>query len=370
MTAATLSNPRCRVLVMAGGTGGHVFPGLVVAQRLQAANVDVSWLGTRRGIESKLVPDSGIPLNYLSVEGLRGRGLLALLKAPVMLLQSLVQAWLILSEIKPQVVLGMGGFASGPGAVAARIRRIPLVIHEQNSVAGTTNRILAKMAAKVLQGFPNSLPEAECCGNPVRAEIAAIEAPQVRLAERRAPVKMLVLGGSRGALALNKLIPQALAQLQPEERPQVLHQTGAAHFEATDKIYREQNFGDCDRQLERVAFIDRIEQAYAWADFVICRSGALTVAELSSAGLASLLIPFPYAIDDHQTTNGELLVNCGAARLVQERDLSAQSLTEQIRYFCQSPQRRLSMGVAARSLAKNGAAERVAAVCMEVACGN
>ena len=369
MTATRLSNSRGRVLVMAGGTGGHVFPGLVVAERLRAANIDVSWLGTRRGIESKLVPSSGIPLNYLSVEGVRGRGVLALLRAPLMLLKSLVQAWLILSEVKPQVVLGMGGFASGPGAVAARIRCIPLVIHEQNSVAGTTNRMLAKMATKVLQAFPHSLPEAECCGNPVRAEIAAIAAPQQRLAQRQGPVKMLVLGGSRGALALNKLVPQALAILAPEERPQVLHQTGEAHFAATDEIYQQQDFGNYNQQLQRVAFIDKIEQAYAWADFVICRSGALTVAELTSVGLASLLIPFPYAIDDHQTTNGELLVNCGAARLVQERDLSAQRLAEQIQYFCQSPERRLSMAVAARSLAKNHAAERVAAVCREVACG-
>ena len=369
MTAAQLSNPRCRVLVMAGGTGGHVFPGLVVAERLQAANIDVSWLGTRRGIESKLVPDSGIPINYLSVEGLRGRGFLALLKAPLMLLRALVQAWLILSEVKPQVVLGMGGFASGPGGVAARIRRIPLVIHEQNSVAGTTNKMLAIIATKVLQAFPNSLPEAECCGNPVRAEIAAIAAPQQRFAERRTPVKMLVLGGSRGALALNKLIPQALAILPPENRPQVLHQTGEIHLAATEEIYRQMNFDLNDQQLQRVAFIDKMQQAYAWADFVICRSGALTVAELTSVGLASLLIPFPYAIDDHQTTNGELLVNCGAARLVQERDLSAQQLAEQIQYFCQSSERRLSMALAARSLAKNHAAERVAAVCREVACG-
>ena len=369
MTAASLSNPNYRVLVMAGGTGGHVFPGLVVAQRLQAANFDVSWLGTRRGIESKLVPDSGIPLNYLSVEGLRGRGVLALLKAPLMLLKSLIQAWQILSEVKPQVVLGMGGFASGPGAVAARIRRIPLVIHEQNSVAGTTNRVLAKLATRVLQAFPDSLPDAECCGNPVRSQIAAIDAPQVRFAQRRAPVKMLVLGGSRGALALNKLIPQALAILDPEERPEVLHQTGEIHLAATDELYRQQDFGDYNQQLQRVAFIDKIEEAYAWADFVICRSGALTVAELAATGLASLLIPFPYAIDDHQTTNGELLVNCDAAKLVQERDLSPQLLAEQMQFFCQSSERRLSMAVAARSLAKNHAAERVATVCMEVARG-
>ena len=360
-------NNSCRILVMAGGTGGHVFPALVVAEKLMSANATISWLGTRRGIENDLVPNQGIRIYYLSVEGLRGRGVLPLLKAPFMLLKSLFQAWTILSKFKPQVVLGMGGFASGPGAIAAKLKGIPLIIHEQNSVAGTTNRILFRLANRVMQGFPDTLIRGEYCGNPVRAEIAAIAPPQERFKNRNGPIRMLVLGGSRGAIALNKLIPQALAILDVGMRPNVIHQTGSQHLTVTEDAYRQQGLDLSDEALDIVPFINKMEDAYAWADFVICRSGALTIAELVSVGLGALLVPFPYAIDDHQTSNGNLLVNSGAAQLTQESDLNPQVLAQYIRSFCESADQRLSMATAARSLAKNDAADRVAQACLEIA---
>lgn len=356
-------------MVMAGGTGGHVFPALVVAEKLRAANVTISWLGTRRGIESDLVPDYGIELNYLSVEGVRGRGLIALLKAPLMLLISVLQSLKVLAKFKPHVVLGMGGFASGPGALAAKLKRIPLIIHEQNSVAGTTNRILSKLATRVMQGFPDTLHKGEWCGNPVRTEIASIEPPHKRFANRQGRSRMLVLGGSRGALALNKLIPAALALVDVEVRPTVLHQTGTAHLQITQDAYKQQGLEVKGQHIETTAFIDNMENAYAWADFVICRAGALTITELASIGLGALLVPFPHAIDDHQTSNGSLLVKGGAAKLVQQRDLSPEALAELISSFSESPDRCLAMAEAARSLAKNDAADRVAAVCLEVAHG-
>ena len=228
----------CKVMIMAGGTGGHVFPALAVADELRAANVGVSWLGTRAGIEAELVPANGIKLNYLDIEGIRGRGLLALLKAPLLLWRSIRQSLSVLSEYQPQVVLGMGGFASGPGAVAARLKGIPLVIHEQNSVAGTTNRISARLARRVMQGFPGVFKRGEWCGNPVRPSIANMPTPDVRFAKRTGAVNLLVLGGSRGALAINKILPEALALIDPELRPQVMHQTGKLHCEMTSDLYK------------------------------------------------------------------------------------------------------------------------------------
>ena len=357
----------CRVMIMAGGTGGHVFPALAVAERLRSKNVQLSWLGTRRGIESELVPANHIQLNYLSIEGIRGRGLVALFKAPLLLLRSISQALKVLSEFKPAVVLGMGGFASGPGAVAARLKGIPVVIHEQNSVAGTTNKLSATFAARVMQGFPDTLPKGEWCGNPVRPEIAQLAPPQERLAGHSGRPRLLVLGGSRGALGINNLLPPALSQLNAAERPQVLHQTGRAHWQAVCDQYSKLGLKTADKELEVMPFIDDMAAAYDWADFVICRSGALTVAELTSAGLGSLLIPFPHAIDDHQTKNGDWLVVQGAARLLQQSELTAQVLAEQIRHLCGSPKLQLDMAMRARELAQNDAAQRVADVCLEVA---
>lgn len=364
-----LSAQDCRVMVMAGGTGGHVFPALAVAEKLRAANSSLCWLGTRRGIEADLVPAQGIELHYLTVEGLRGRGLLALLRAPYKLLKSVLQACQVINQFKPTVALGMGGFASGPGALAAVLKGVPLVIHEQNSVAGTTNKISAKLATKVMQGFPDTLNKGEWCGNPVRSDIEALASPQDRFADRSGPMRLLVLGGSRGALAINKLIPQALAMIDVEHRPIVRHQVGVQHLQVTEEIYLQQGHDIESEQIELMPFIDNMATAYEWADFVICRAGALTVAELTATGLGSLLIPFPYAIDDHQTANAQLLVDCGAAKIIQESELTPAILATQILAMVQNKNQRLEMAIQARGLAKNGAADRVAQVCVEVANG-
>ena len=360
--SANILGTGCRVMIMAGGTGGHVFPALAVADQLRAANASVAWLGTQRGIESELVPDAGIALNCIDIEGIRGRGLSALLKAPLLLWRSIRQALTVLSDFQPQVVLGMGGFASGPGAVAARLKGIPIVIHEQNSVAGTTNKLVSRIARRVMQGFPGALPAGEWCGNPVRPSIANLAAPQQRLADREGPARLLVLGGSRGALAINKMLPAALALIEPSQRPQVRHQAGKLHSAETQALY--DTAGVC---ADVVPFIAQMDEAYGWADFAICRAGALTVAELTSAGLGSLLIPFPFAIDDHQTVNGQLLVDQGAALMQAQKDLTPVILAEHIKRLCDDSDRRLAMAVNARQLAKSGAAERVADVCLEVA---
>lgn len=353
----------CKVMIMAGGTGGHVFPALAVAEELRAADVGVSWLGTRAGIEAEVVPSNGIKLHYLDIEGIRGRGLLALLKAPLLLWRSIRQSLTVLSEYQPQVVLGMGGFASGPGAIAARLRGIPVIIHEQNSVAGTTNRIVARMARRVMQGFPGVFKRGEWCGNPVRPSIASMPGPDERFAERAGVLNLLVLGGSRGALAINKILPAALALVDPEIRPQVWHQTGKQNAEQTLEGYKVAGV-----EAQVVPFIDKMDEAYSWADFAICRAGALTVAELTCAGLGAILIPFPYAIDDHQTVNGQLLVDQGSALMIQQKVLTEERLAEEITRLCESRGRLLEMAMRARELSKTGAASRVAKVCMEVGC--
>ena len=358
-----------RVMIMAGGTGGHVFPALAVADELLAVDAKISWLGTRRGIESELVPSRDLAITYLDIEGIRGRGVMALIRAPLLLFRSIRQALSLLNEFKPQVVLGMGGFASGPGAVAAKLKGIPVVIHEQNSVAGTTNRLSAHIARRVMQGFPNTLTNGEWCGNPVRPEIANLLPPQERLAKRKGKASLLVLGGSRGALAINRLLPEALGRIDARVRPNVIHQTGRDHLQGTIDAYQEQGLNLKNGKINVVPFIDAMEDAYAWADFVICRAGALTIAELTAVGLGSLLIPFPHAIDDHQTCNGELLVVQGAATMIQQSALTPEILANEINAICTQPERRLNMAMRARELAKIGAAQQVAKACIEVAHG-
>jgi len=358
-----------RVMVMAGGTGGHVFPALAVVDQLRNQKAIVSWLGTRQGIEADLVPPQNIDLHFIDIEGIRGRGLLVFIKAPLLLWRSISQALKVISEFKPQVVLGMGGFASGPGAVAAWLKRIPVVIHEQNSVAGTTNRLTALFARRVMQGFPNTLKKGVWSGNPVRREIAQIIPPQERFEARDGKPKLLVLGGSRGALAINEILPKALAQIDSAICPDVFHQTGKAHLEATLKLYAAEGFDQDSDALTVVPFIESMEDVYEWADFVICRAGALTVAELTSAGLGALLIPFPYAIDDHQTANGQLLVDHGAAEMIQQINLTPEKLAAIITDITMDSEKRLAMAINARALAKNGAAQQVADMCLEVANG-
>ncbi|WP_461520126.1 undecaprenyldiphospho-muramoylpentapeptide beta-N-acetylglucosaminyltransferase [Porticoccus sp.] len=353
-----------KVMVMAGGTGGHVFPALAVAQALRARDVAVSWLGTRRGIEAELVPANRFPINYIDVEGLRGKGLIKLLWAPLLLLRAFWQAMGVLRRERPDAVLGLGGFASGPGGLAAKILGIPLVIHEQNAIAGTTNRLLGRVANRVLVAFPGALLRGEWTGNPVRPEISELATPAQRIATSDRPRHLLVLGGSLGALAINQIVPQALALLPMSERPKIRHQCGKKHQQVTEESYVQAGV-----QARVEPFIADMAEAYGWADMVICRSGALTVSELAAAGVASVLIPFPYAIDDHQTYNGQWLVDGQAAVLIQQSELSAEKLAELLKAWLMDGEHLREMATNARKLSKPHVAERVADICEEVCRG-
>lgn len=353
------------VLIMAGGTGGHVFPALAVAERLRAHGAPVVWMGTRRGLEATLVPKAGIPMEWIGVAGLRGKGLGQTLAMPLMIGRALWQARVILQRLQPQVVLGMGGFASGPGGLMARWLGIPLVVHEQNAIAGLTNRILARIAGRVLEAFPQTFPAARraaTVGNPVRAPIAALPPPAERFAGRNGRLRLLVLGGSQGALALNQLLPQTLALLSDDERPEVRHQAGGQLHQAAETAYR-----DAGITVRLTPFIEDMAEAYGWADLVVCRAGALTIAELAAAGVGALLVPFPFAVDDHQTANARFLAQNGAALIARQAELNAERLAAILRDRLGDRARLLRMAEAARSLAKIEAAECVAQVCLQQA---
>jgi UDP-N-acetylglucosamine--N-acetylmuramyl-(pentapeptide) pyrophosphoryl-undecaprenol N-acetylglucosamine transferase len=355
-------------LVMAGGTGGHVFPALATARVLQRRGYDIVWLGTQRGIESRLVPEAGIPVEWLSVSGLRGKGLGTLLLAPVRLAVALFQALRAVVKHKPSVVLGAGGFASGPGGVAAWLLRRPLVVHEQNAVAGMTNRVLARLADRVLEGFPGSFGRgvrAEHVGNPVRPEIAAVAPPERRYPAREGRARLLVFGGSQGAARLNAVVPAALAELPAALRPEVIHQTGRNGYDETVASYQSRGI-----EADVRPFIDDMAGAYGWADFAVCRSGALTVAELAAAGVPAVLVPFPAAVDDHQTRNAEHVVRAGAAVLLPERELTPVSLAATLRELLEAGRPRFAkMAAAARGTAITDADERLADACVAAAGG-
>lgn len=346
-----------RIVIMAGGTGGHVFPALAVAQALLAKGHSVSWMGTEKGLESRVVPNAGIDIDWLTVSGIRGMGMLAKIKAPWMLLDACLQALKILRQRKPDAVLGMGGFVSGPGALMAKLLGIPLLIHEQNSIPGTTNRWLCKIADRVMQAFPDSFDAkigAIVTGNPLRGDFQHL-APK-SLWDGSRPLRILVVGGSQGAQALNETVPQALAELQGVA---VKHQTGAAMLSAVQEAYRQRGI-----DAEATAFIDDMAAAYQWADVAICRAGAMTVSELAAAGLPSILIPFPYAIDDHQTANARYLVNCGAALLLPQTQMTVQRLIEGVNEI---KQKLPMLYAAAKAGARLEATEEVAAYCIQEA---
>jgi len=354
-----------RVLIMAGGTGGHVFPALAVAEELKNRTVDVFWMGTEQGIESKLVPAAGFPIKYIQVQGLRGNGLLGWILAPFKLVRAVIEALRVIKQIKPDVVLGLGGFASGPGGLAAKLTAKPLVIHEQNAIPGLTNKILSHLAKKVMEGFSQSFPEkvkADWVGNPVRASIENLAEPQQRFKDRVGPLRLLVLGGSLGARALNTFIPQALALMDEKQRPQIKHQCGQKHIEECRQAY-----AATEVDAEITAFIDDMAVSYAWADLVICRAGALTIAEIAATGVAALLVPYPYAVDDHQTHNAAVLVNVGAAKLIQEKVLTAEMLATEIKRLNDDREQLLTMAKAARTQAKIGTASYMSDICMELA---
>ncbi len=352
------------VLIMAGGTGGHVFPALAVAERLQAHGAPVVWMGTRRGLEATLVPKAGIPVEWIGVAGLRGKNLRQRLLTPIMLSQALWQAGTVLRRLRPPVVLGMGGFVSGPGGVMSRLLSIPLVVHEQNAIAGMTNRWLARIARRVMEAFPGTFsPErrATTVGNPVRASIAELPPPAERFAGRMGPRRLLVLGGSQGALALNQLVPQALARLPESERPEVWHQAGGQLHEAAQAAYREAGI-----TARLTPFIEDMAEAYGWADLVLCRAGALTIAELAAAGVGAVLVPFPFAVDDHQTANAHFLERDSAALVCQQAALTAERLVALLRELLSDRDRLLRMAEAARRLAQADAAEQVARACLDL----
>ncbi len=323
------------ILIMAGGTGGHVFPALALARLLRARSFEVVWLGTHRGLEARVVPAERIPIEWLSVGGLRGKGLTTLLAAPFRLALALVQALRVMWRHRPLVVVGLGGFVTGPGGVAAWLTRHPLLIHEQNAVAGFTNRCLAHLAREVLEAFPGSFGrgiKARAIGNPVRQDIIAITAPASRFAGRSGPIRILVIGGSQGAARLNAVVPFALARLKESggagfPAVDVRHQAGERWIEAG-----RQSYASAGVRADVRPFIEDMAEAYGWADLVICRSGALTVSELAAAGIGAVLVPFPAAVDDHQTHNAQYLVHEGAAVLIADRELTAERLATELQH--------------------------------------
>ncbi len=358
----------CRILIMAGGTGGHVYPALAVAEYLRQQNVSVSWLGTRKGLEARVVARAGFPLYTISVGGLRGKGLGGWLLAPLRLNLALLQALRILVRLRPHAVLGMGGFVTGPGGVAAFILGRALLIHEQNAIAGLTNRLLGRIADKVMAAFPGAFRKTrrvEIVGNPVRESIARLPAPDERFAMRKGRLNLLVIGGSLGALALNETLPAALENFDAAHRPHVWHQTGVGKQAAGEADYEQRGI-----EAKLMEFIEDMDAAYAWADLVICRAGALTVSELAVAGGGSILVPYPHAVDDHQSANARFLVRVGAAKLLPQTQLSADSLYRMLSELMKKGrQGLLKMAMAARGAAMPGATRLVAKRCLEAAHG-
>lgn len=360
------------VLIMAGGTGGHVFPALTIAEELRARGKHVEWLGTEAGVEARVVRSAGIPLHCIHVAGLRGRGLLRLLAAPFTLLRSLLQALRLLRRLRPCCVLGMGGYVSGPGGLAAWLSGRPLLIHEQNAVAGLANRLLFPLAAIVMEAFPGAFGRAAAklrrVGNPVRAGLLAIARPEQRLVGGQWPATLLVVGGSLGAQIFNEMLPAALARLPPELRPSVRHQCGRGKLQATVAAYRTAGLAVGDG-IEVSEFIDDMASAYASADLLLCRAGASTLAEVTAIGLAAILVPYPYATDDHQTANARALASAGAAVLLPQQQLTPDSLCSALANLLAEPPRRLQLACAARAQGARDAARQAADLCEEACHG-
>lgn len=351
------------VLIATGGTGGHVYPALAVAEELLSRGVKVSWMGTRKGMEAKIVTEKSIPLHFVSVTGLRGKGALGWLMAPFKLTFAIAQAISIVLKQKPNVVLGMGGFVSGPGGMASWLLRKPLVIHEQNTIAGLTNKMLANFATHVVEAFPNTFSNTKKAihlGNPVRSDIETLPEPRGRFIERDSKnINVLVLGGSLGATALNENLPKVFSSLQESCSLNIVHQTGLKHINTATEFYKKTSL-----KADVVAYIDDMSKLYSWADIVICRSGALTISELSSAGLGALLIPYPYAVDDHQYYNAMYLVNGNAAIVIRQSELQSSEFLKTLEtLICNGREKLLSMAENARKLSMPNAASHVADLC-------
>ena len=349
------------LMIMAGGTGGHVYPAMAVADDLKAQGWSIVWLCTEGGMENRLIESKDYQRAMITMRGVRGKGLMGWLLLPVKLSIALTQSYKAIAKYQPNLVLGMGGFAAFPGGLMASLLRKPLVIHEQNSVAGLTNKTLAHFATKVLAAFPAAFgSKARLVGNPVRAEITQILSPETRLAERTGPLRLLVVGGSLGAQALNEVLPKALAGIAVKNRPLVVHQAGEKHIAALQANYQAANV-----QAEAKAFIDNMAAMYSWADIVICRAGALTVAEVSAAGVASVLVPFPHAVDDHQTSNAHYLSDADAAILVPQVEFTVEKVAALLQDLTR--EQCLSMAIKARVLGKPQATADVANICKELA---
>lgn len=360
-----MATKKIKVMVLAGGTGGHIYPAMAVAFCLRSQDVDISWMGSRGGMETQVVPKENIELDTVSVKKLRGVSWLNWLFLPISLFIAVVQAWLILQKRKPDVVLAMGGFASGPGAIAAWLRRTPIIVHEQNAIPGLTNRVISLFARNVLCGFPGvftNLPKAQHVGNPVRNEITEIPVPEERFADRSGALRLLILGGSLGAQVLNRILPEAVANIEQEKRPEIWHQTGQQGMSETVLHYRKHEV-----EAKVAAFIEDMASAFTWADLVICRAGAMTIAELAAAGLASILVPYPFAVDDHQSTNAAFLVDNGAALLIPENEFKPKRLAETITELGENRSVVMGMAEKARSCASPDAVEIVANICLEAA---
>jgi UDP-N-acetylglucosamine--N-acetylmuramyl-(pentapeptide) pyrophosphoryl-undecaprenol N-acetylglucosamine transferase len=351
-----------KVLIMAGGTGGHVFPALAVADVLREQGHQVSWLGTARGLESRVVPAAGIEMDWLSVNGLRGKGVLSLLLAPFMLLKACWQAARVIGKRKPDVVLGLGGFVAGPGGLVARLRGCPLVIHEQNRVPGTTNRLLAKIATKVLEAFPGSFKKemkAVTVGNPLRKEIEVAATTEKALVKEDDKFHLLILGGSLGAVILNEVIPAALKSLADPSKVAVIHQSGERTLSIAKAAYE-----GVDSEVEISPFIEDMAATYRWADLIICRAGAMTVSEVAAVGLPAIFVPLPHAIDDHQTANSHYLVDAGGAVLMSQPIFTPEAVAQQLEKFIADKTELLNMAEQARQMAEINAAANVASICI------
>lgn len=344
-----------KLLVMAGGTGGHVFPGIAVAHHLMKQGWQVRWLGTADRMEAQLVPENGIEIDFIQISGLRGKGKLALLKAPYKILKAILQARKILKAYRPDVVLGMGGYVSGPGGIAAKSLGIPVVLHEQNGIAGLTNKYLAKIATKVLQAFPTAFKNAEVVGNPVRSDLLTIEEPSERLKNRQGPIRVLVMGGSQGAKVINTVVPQAISKLS--NKFIVWHQTGKGMLDDVIKSYQNCNINQVTE------FISDVKEAYSWADIVICRSGALTVSEIEVVGIGAIFVPFMHK-DRQQFWNAKSLADIDAAKIIEQPDFNVDSLFQLLSNL--SRQELVEMAVKAKSLSIINSTERVAETLISV----
>ncbi|MDD8060307.1 undecaprenyldiphospho-muramoylpentapeptide beta-N-acetylglucosaminyltransferase [Shewanella metallivivens] len=355
-----------RILVMAGGTGGHVFPALAVAKHLAEKGWQVRWLGTADRMEARLVPQHGFDIEFIDIKGVRGNGLIRKLAAPFKIIRSIIQAKAVINDFKPNVILGMGGFASGPGGVAGKLSGVPVVLHEQNAIPGMTNKLLSKIAKKVLCAFPNTfgseVANVEVVGNPIRQELIVL-GEQTKTAQVDA-LRILVVGGSLGAKVLNDVMPAVVAQLSKQHSITVWHQVGKNNHAAVKASY--QQLGQLDT-VNVAEFIDDMEAAYRWTDVVVCRSGALTVSELAAVGLPSILVPYPHAVDDHQTVNASVLVDAGAGFLLPQTILNADNLAEKLQLFAEHREELAQMGRKARGVAVLDATQRVADICALVA---